>query len=148
MKRMDEAIAAAADGLASSVEQREGKRFERFRVAARDGVAVAFYRRVDLTSGGDATLLAVLLDEGSPGQWEALSASELRAGGSRAISMRPSERGDWVVAIYGSVPAGTSVAVIDYDGLEQRVPVGHGVFGFMLRAATEPEPTMTRPRFE
>jgi hypothetical protein len=35
-----------------------------------------------------------------------------------AISIRPSERGDWVVAIYGSVPAGTSVAEIDCEGLD------------------------------
>jgi hypothetical protein len=49
MKRVDEAIAAEADGFASFVEQREEKRFERFRIATRDGVAVAFYRRVDST---------------------------------------------------------------------------------------------------
>jgi hypothetical protein len=101
MTCMDEALAAAADAAASEVEEIEGKRFERVRVVTRDGVAVAFYRRVDVTLSEDSTFLTVLLDEASSGRWDALNASDLRAYGSRSISMRPSERGDWVVAIYG-----------------------------------------------
>jgi hypothetical protein len=134
MTRMGEALAAAADAAASEVEVIEGKRFERVRIVTRDGVAVAF--------------LTVLLDEASPGRWEALNASGLRAGGSRSISMRPSERGDWIFVIYGSAPAGPSVAVIDYEGVEHRIPVDDGLFALMLRAAIEPKPTLTRPRFE
>lgn len=145
MTRMDEALAAASDAAASEVEAIEGKRFERVRVATRDGVAVAFYRRVDVTLGEDSTFLTLLLDEASPGRWEVLNAS---AGSSRRISMRPSERGDWIVAIYGSAPAEARVAVIDYDGIEHRVPVDDGVYALMLRAAIEPKPTLTRPRFE
>jgi hypothetical protein len=145
---MNEGLAAEADSVASEVEQREGKRFERVRIATRDGVAVAFYRDVGATGSGDATLLTVLLDEVSPGQWDALNASPLGAGGSRGIFMRPSERGDWLSAIYGSAPAGATVALIEYGGIEHRVPVEAGVFGFMLRAAIEPKPTLTRPRFE
>jgi hypothetical protein len=145
---MDEALAAAADAAASEVEEIEGKRFERVRVVTRDGVAVAFYRRVDVTLSEDSTFLTVLLDEASSGRWDALNASDLRAYGSRSISMRPSERGDWIVAIYGSAPAGASVAVIDYEGVEHRVPVEVSVFALMLRAAIEPQPTLTRPRFE
>jgi hypothetical protein len=90
----------------------------------------------------------VLLDEEQAGRWEALSASELSPGGSRGISIRPSERGDWVVAIYGSAPGDASVAVIDFEGVEHRAYVHDGVFGFMLRTATEPDSTMARPRFE
>jgi hypothetical protein len=145
---MDEALAAAADAAASEVEEIEGKRFERVRVVTRGGVAVAFYRRVDVTLSEDSTFLTVLLDEASSGRWDALNASDLRAYGSRSISMRPSERGDWIVAIYGSAPAGASVAVIDYEGVEHRVPVEVGVFALVLRAAIEPQPTLTRPRFE
>jgi hypothetical protein len=148
MNRMNEGLAAEADGVVSEVEQREGKRFERVRIATRDGVAVAFYRDVEATGSGDATLLTVLLDEVSPGRWDALNASRLRAGGSRRISMRASERGDWLIAIYGSAPAGATVAVFEYGGREHRVPVEAGVFGFMLRAAIEPRPMLTRPRFE
>jgi hypothetical protein len=145
---MDEALAAAADGAAAEVEEIERKRFERLRIATRDGVAIAFYRRVDLNAGEDPTLLTVLLDEASPGMWDALNASEVSAGGSRRISMRPSDRGDWIVALYGSAPAEASVAVIAYEGVEHRVPVDDGVFALMLRAAIEPKPTLTRPRFE
>jgi hypothetical protein len=145
---MNERLAAEADGLVSEVEQREEKRFERVRIATRDGVAVAFYRDVEAIGSDDATLLTVLLDEVSPGQWDALNASPLGAGGSRRISMRPSERGDWLIAIYGSAPSGATVALIEYGGIEHSVPVEDGVFGFMLRAATEPRPTLTRPRFE
>jgi hypothetical protein len=148
MTRMGEALAAAADAAASEVEVIEGKRFERVRIVTRDGVAVAFYRRVDVTLSEDSTFLTVLLDEASPGRWDALNASGLRAGGSRSISMRPSERGDWIVVIYGSAPAGPSVAVIDYEGVEHRIPVDDGVFALILRAAIEPKPTLTRPRFE
>jgi hypothetical protein len=147
MNDMD-ALAAEADRVASEVEQGEGKRFLRVRVATRDGVAVAFYHGVEATESGDATLLAVLLDEVSPGRWDALNASPLSPGGSRRISMRRSERDDWVIAIYGSAPAGATVAVIEYGGAEHRVPVEDGVFGFMLRAGIEPKPTLTRPRFE
>jgi hypothetical protein len=146
-----------ADVVASEVEHREGKRFERMRIATREGIAVAFYRRVDVASSGDASFLAVLLDEIAPGRWAALSASEVPAGGSRRISMRPSEgRGDWVVAFYGSAPAGAEVAVIEYEGVH-RVPVEAGVYGFMLRAVSEPailrggselDPISLRPRFE
>src|SRR4029450_5198196 len=146
MEPMHAAIAAAADGLALLVERRMGTRLERFHVATRDGVALAFYRRVDSRSGKDSDLLAVLVDEVSPRKWEAPGASELRTGGSRAISMRPSERGDWIVAIYGSAPDGTSLALIDYEGLERRVSVVDGVYGLMLRSASEPEQTMVRPR--
>ena len=145
---MDEAIAAEADVVASEVGERDGKRFQRLRTAARDGVAVAFYRRNDLTRGGEAALLAVVLDEVSPGAWQAVTASPLHAGGSRRISMRPSERGDWIIAIYGSAPEGATGAVIEYKGVEHRVPVEDGVFGLMLRDASEPEPTLVRPRFE
>jgi hypothetical protein len=148
MTRMDEALAAAADAAASDVEEIEGKRLKRVRVVTRDGVAVAFYRRVDLTPTEDSTLLTVLLDEATPGRWDALNASELPAGGARRISIRPSERGDWIVAIYGSAPAEASVALIDYEGLEHRVPVDDGLFALMLRAAIQPKPTLTRPRFE
>lgn|SRR5512132_488733 len=148
MTRMDEALAAAADAAASDVEEIEGKRLKRVRVVTRDGVAVAFYRRVDLTPTEDSTLLTVLLDEASPGRWDALNVPELPAGGSRRISMRPSERGDWIVAIYGSAPAEASVALIDYEGLEHRVPVDDGLFALMFRAAIQPKPTLTRPRFE
>jgi hypothetical protein len=148
MTRMDDALAEAADGAASDVEEIEGKRFERVRVATRDGVAVAFYRRVDVNLGEDSTFLTVLLDEASPGRWDALNASDLRAGGSRRISMRPSERGDWIVAIYGSAPAEARVAVIDYEGAEHRVPVDDGVLALLLRAVSEPKPTLIRPRFE
>ena len=145
---MDRDLAEAADVVASEFEQQEGKSFERVRIATRDGVAVAFYRRTDVASGAEASFLTVLLDEVSPGRWEALNASEVRPGGSRRISMRPSEgRGDWVVAIYGSAPAGAEVAVIEYEGVH-RVPVDDGVVGFMLRAASEPEPTLVRPGFE
>ena len=124
---MDEALTGAADAAASEVEEIVGKRVQRVRVVTRDGVAVAFYRRVDVTLSEDPTLLTVLLEEASSGRWVALNASDLRAGGSRSISMRPSERGDWIVAIYGSAPAGASVAVIDYEGVEHRVPVEVGV---------------------
>lgn len=149
MNHMEGDLAVAADVAASEVEQLEGKRFERVRIATREGVAVAFYRRVDVAPGGEASFLTELLDEVSPGRWDARNASEVRAGGSRRMSVTPSEgRGDWVVAIYGSAPAGADVAVIDYAGAVHRVPVEDGVYGFMLRAVSEPELTFVRPRFE
>jgi hypothetical protein len=153
MRRMDAPLAAEADIVAAEVERTEGWRFERLRVATRDGVAVAFYRGVEPNDRGDATLrdaplLAVLLDEVSPGHWNALNATPLRAGGSRSISMRPSERGDWVIAIYGSAPAGATVAVIEYGGVRHRVPVKDHVYVLMLRAPSEPEPTPTRASFQ
>jgi hypothetical protein len=101
---MNESIAEAADVLMSLVERIERARFDLARVTADDGVALAFYRRVDATSADEATAYAVVLDEESPSQWEALGASELQPGGSRVASVRPSERGDWIVAIYGSAP--------------------------------------------
>jgi hypothetical protein len=87
----------------------------------------------------------VVLDEES--QWEALGASELQPGGSRVASVRP-ERGDWIVAIYGSAPVEARVAVIPYENVERRLSVEAGFYAFMTRVATEPEPTMTRPWFE
>ena len=89
----------------------------------------------------------MVLDEESPSQWEALGASEL-PGGSRVASVRPSERGDWIVAIYGSAPVEARVAVIPYENVERRLSVETGFYAFMTRMATEPEPTMTRPWFE
>jgi hypothetical protein len=153
MNRMDEALAAEADFVAAEVERTEGRRFERLRRVTRDGVAVAFYRGVEPNDSEgatlrDAPLLAVLLDEVSPGHWDALSAAPLRTGGSRSISMRPSERGDWVVAIYGSAPAGATVALLEYGGVQHRVAVEDHVFALMLRAPSEPEPTLTRPSFQ
>jgi len=148
MGLMDAALAAEADNLASTVEQLEGKRFDRVRIATRDGVAVAFYRRVDVASGAEASFLTVLLDEVFPGRWAALNASEVRAGESRRISVRQSEgRGDWVVAIYGSAPAGADVAVIEYGGVH-RVSVEDDVYALMLRSASEPKPTLVRTGFE
>jgi hypothetical protein len=91
---MNESIAEAADVLMSLVERIERARFDLARVTADDGVALALYRRVDATSA----------DEESPSQWEALGAAELQPGGSHVASVRPSERGDWIVAIYGSAP--------------------------------------------
>jgi hypothetical protein len=147
MNHMDGELAAEADGVASVVGVLEGKHFERVRIATRNGIAVAFYRRVDVASSREASFLTVLLDEVSPGRWDALNASELRAGGSPRISMRPSEgRGDWIVAIYGSAPAGAEVAVIEYEGVH-RVPVEEDVYGFMLRAVSA-DPMSLRPRFE
>lgn len=148
MSSMNEAIAAAADVLMSLVERTEHARFELAGVKACDGVALAFYLPVDATSSDDATAFAVLLDEESPSQWEALGASSLWPGGYRPVSMRPSERGDWIVAIYGSAPAEARVALLAYEGVERRLPVESGFYAFMTRVATEPEPTMTRPRFE
>ena len=69
-------------------------------------------------------------------------------GGCHAVSMRPSERGDWIVAIYDSAPAEARVALLAYERVERRVPVESGFYAFMTRVATEPEPTMTRPWFE
>jgi hypothetical protein len=63
-------------------------------------------------------------------------------------SVRPSERGDWIVAIYGSAPVEARVAVIAYENVERRLSVEAGFYAFMTRVATEPEPTMTRPWFE
>jgi hypothetical protein len=148
MNRMDKALAAEADGAASEIEQREGKRFERVRLAMHVGVAVAFYRRADVIRREDATLLTVLLDEVSPGEWDTLNASPLPAGGSRRISMRQSERGDWIIAVYGSAPAGMTVAVIEYEGEDHHAPVEEGVYAFMRRSPVEPEQTLTRPRFQ
>jgi hypothetical protein len=145
---VDESLAAEAEVVAAEVERTEGQRFERLRIVTRDGIALAFYRRADGIRSEDATLLTVLLDEISPGEWDALNATpKLRAGGSRRISMRPSERGDWVVAIYGSAPAGKAVALIVYEGEEHRVPVKDGVYALLLRVPVEPEPTLTQPRF-
>jgi hypothetical protein len=145
---MNESIAEAADVLMSLVARTERARFGLARVTADDGVALAFYRRVDATSADEATAYAVVLDEESPSQWEALGASELQSGGSRVASVRPSERGDWIVAIYGSAPVDARVAVMTYEDVERRLPVEAGFYAFMRRAATEPESTMTRPRFE
>jgi hypothetical protein len=89
----------------------------------------------------------VVLDEESPSQWEAL-ASELQPGGSRVASVRRSERGDWIVAIYGSAPVEARLAVIPYENVERRLSVEAGFYAFMTRVATEAEPTMTRPWFE
>jgi hypothetical protein len=72
----------------------------------------------------------------------------IRAAALRLLGMRPSERGDWIVAIYGSAPAEARVALLAYEGVERRLPVESGLYAFMTRVATEPEPTMTRPRFE
>jgi hypothetical protein len=47
-----------------------------------------------------------------------------------------------------AAPAGKTVALIEYEGREHRVPVDDGVFALMLRAAIEPTPTLTRARFE
>jgi hypothetical protein len=148
MRRMDDALATEADSVASEVERREGRRIERLRIAAHGGVAVAFYRRADMIGDEEADLHTVLLDEVSPGEWAALNDSSLRAGGSRHISMRPSERGDWIVAIYGSAPAGRAVALIEYEGEEHRTSIEDGVYAFMVRATAEPEPALTRPRFQ
>ena len=146
---MDEGLAAEADVVAAEVERAQRQRFEWLRIATREGIAVAFYRRTDVTRSEEATLLTVLLDEVAPDEWDALNATpKLRTGGSRRISVRPPERGDWVVAIYGSAPAGKTVALIEYEGREHRVPVDDGVFALMLRAAIEPTPTLTRARFE
>jgi hypothetical protein len=145
---MNESIAEAADVLMSLVERTERARFDLARVTADDGVALAFYCRVDATSADEATAYAVVLDEESPSQWEALGASELQPGGSRVASVRPSERGDWIVAIYGSAPVDARVAVMAYEDVERRLPVEAGFYAFMTRVATEPEPTTTRPRFE
>jgi hypothetical protein len=139
---VDEALAIEADAFARTCGRGERARFRRFRSAVGDGVAVAFYR------ADRATLLAVLLDQDRPERWTALGAAEVCAGGSRAISIRPSERGDWIVAIYGSAPPGTSVAVIDFADEEHRVPVDDGTFAFMMRSTIELEPTLTKPRFE
>jgi hypothetical protein len=149
MNSVEESLVAEADVVAAEVERAEGQRFERLRIVARDGIAIAFYRRADVSRSEDATLLTVLLDEVSPGEWDGLNAiPNLRPGGSRAISMRPSERGDWVVAIYGSAPTGKTAALIVHDGEEHRVPVEDGVYALLLRVPREPAPTLTRPRFQ
>jgi hypothetical protein len=77
-----------------------------------------------------------------------LGAGEIRPGGSRSITARPSERGDWIIAIYGSAPPDATVAVLDRDDLERRLPVRDGVYAFVSRAAAQPEATLSRPRFE
>jgi hypothetical protein len=93
---VDEAIAAEADAFASFCLEGDVTRFRRVRVAEGDGVAVVSYR-ADSPSGGDATTLAVLLDQDRRGRRTALDAHELRVGGTRAISMKPPQRGDWIV---------------------------------------------------
>jgi hypothetical protein len=145
---MKDAVASEADAFMAMIERAEGKRFRLLRIAAQDGVAVAFYRRIDGTDSDGRSLFAVVLDEEEPEQWEALGASEVRTGGSRHISARPSERGDWIVAIYGSAPTRARVAAVDDGGFSHRVAVEDGVYAFMSRAATEPEPTLAKPRFE
>jgi hypothetical protein len=77
---MNESIAEAADVLMSLVERIERARFDLARVTADDGVALAFYRRVDATSADEATAYAVVLDEESPSQWEALVRIRTAAG--------------------------------------------------------------------
>jgi hypothetical protein len=62
--------------------------------------------------------------------------------------MRPFERGDWIVAFDRSAPAGAQVAVVASEGVDHRLPVEAGIYPFTTRVTTEPEPTMTRPRFE
>ena len=93
-------------------------------------------------------LVAVVLDEERLDQWEALGGRSLRVGGSRAITGRPSERGDWIIAIYGSAPADARALTVDYGGVVHRAEVNGGVFALTARSATEPELTLTKPRFE
>jgi hypothetical protein len=141
-----EAIAAAAESLVAEVERGDGAHFQLARVSAAKEVALALYRGV--AASGEPTALLVLLDEESPGHWEALSASSTGPGGSRNISIRPSVRGDWIVAIAGTAPRGAGVAVFDFAGVERRVPVEDGFYGFTTRAAVEPQPELPRTRFE
>jgi cellulose biosynthesis protein BcsQ len=58
------------------------------------------------------------------------------------------ERGDWIVAFDRPAPGDAQVAVIASEGVDHRLPVEAGVYAFTTRVATEPEPTMTRSRFE
>jgi hypothetical protein len=139
------AIADAANVLASFVGRREGHTFQLLQIATANGVAVAFYERSKTEA---QSLLAVLLDEPTAERWTSLGASELATGGSRAISIRPSDRGDWILAIYGSAPPKTNFAVIDLDGQEHRIRIEQGVYAHMTRSPTEPKPTTVRPLFE
>jgi hypothetical protein len=145
---VDDPIALEADAFVAFLERTERKRFELLRIATQDGVAVAFYRRTDRSVTDEPDLLAVVLDEEVPDQWEAIVGADLRAGGSRQISSRPSKRGDWIVAIYGSAPAHARFATVDHGGMEHRVGVQDGVYALMTRAASEPELALTKPRFE
>jgi hypothetical protein len=143
----DHAVLAEADVFASFVGQRLNARFAPLRTVIADGVAIAFYDRGGSGLSG-SELLAVVLEADPNGRWTALGAKDFRAGGSRGTSMRPSKRGDWIIAVYGSAPPETREAIIEYEGQETRIPVASGVYGFVTRAVTEPRPVVVRPRFE
>jgi hypothetical protein len=137
-------VASAAAELVSHVERNEGLRLTLVRIARFDGVCLACYRQADPSAEG----LIVLLDEEAPGQWEALGASYTSPGGSKHTSIRPSERGDWIVAVSGSAPAGSRSALVGFGGSEHRVPVEQRFYAFALRLAAEPDSAPAGVRFE
>jgi hypothetical protein len=140
-------VAAEAKRLRRICRADGGKSHDLLRIEKRDGVAVAFYRRIDTTATEESTLLAVVVDEDASGTWRALCAAELRSGGCRHLTARPSARGDWSSAIYGSALPSASAAIVGHEGVEHRVAVPDGVYAFMTRASTEPEVTLTKTRF-
>jgi hypothetical protein len=143
-----ERIAEAAAALVSMVERDAGVQLGLVDVRAVGGVGVVFFRAREATTAEEEALV-VLVDEEAPGEWEALGASFSPPGGSRHVSVRPSERGDWIVAVTGSAPTDARVAVIDFGGAEHRVPVVAGFYAFAERVAKEPaQPPPTKPVFE
>jgi hypothetical protein len=113
-----------------------------------DGVAVALYRRTAGAQSDSSKFLGVVLEEEAPGRWAALSAAQIEPGGSQHFTAHPSERGDWIIAIYGSEPKNATVAVVEHDGEDRALTVQDGLYAFMARASRQPEPTHSRPRFE
>jgi hypothetical protein len=141
-------IAEAAETLVPVIERDAGVRLELVDVRAVGGVGVVFFRACDATVAEEEAVV-VLVDEEAPGQWEALVASYAPLDGSRHVSVRPSQRGDWIIAVTGSAPPDARVAVVDFRGVEHRVPVVAGFYAFAERVAKEPaQPPSTKPAFE
>jgi hypothetical protein len=145
---VNDPIRAEADAFVAFIDETDQSRSNLVRVETQDGVAVAFYSRLAAASSDSSKFLGVLLDEEAPGQWAALGAAEIEPGGSRHFTAHPSERGDWIIAIYGSAPGDATVAVVEHDGKEWARPIHDGLYAFVARASIQPETTHSRPRFK
>jgi len=140
-------IQAEADAFVGFIGESEKRRFSALlHLETHDGIAVAFYRRAVATA--DAQLLGVVLDEEGPGEWAAMGATEVAAGGARHVSARPSKRGDWVLAIFGSAPTGASVALLEQGDELREVSIREGVYAFMARTPAQPEGRVSSVRFK
>jgi hypothetical protein len=146
---IEDAVIRAAEVLISVFERDAGVRLELAAVGVVGSVGVAFFCQREPKQSAEPEAVIVLVDEESPGQWEALGASSARLGGSGHVSIQPSERGDWIVAVMGSAPPDARVAVVEFRDVEHRVPVEAGFYAFVERAPAEPKhPPTTKPRFE